>query len=161
MRTITLITLFAFFLSSCANNTPNYNGITPKNLGVNRCGLHKDEMLFGLAGRYRGDVNGTIDEDGDNEISPEEAFSTWDFNQLTLVLESGIEWDSYVWTNIDTCYKFTMIPGEFYEDSSQGLLWKTCRDFAYKVKNNKGVEIGRVDKNTACRNFGTHQWIVM
>lgn len=161
MRTTIFVTLFSLILSSCSNNTPNYKGVTPSTVGYHRCGIKDNSVTSNVATYYRGPVNGTIDEDGDKQISPEEAFSTWDFNQLVTVLESGIEWDSYVWTNIDTCYHFTIIAGEFYEDSSQGLLWKTCRDFALKVKDNKNKVIGRIDRNTACRNFGTHQWIVL
>lgn len=153
--------IVCFVMSSCANNKINYKGVTTKNIGTNRCGIKNDDLTMNVASYDRGPVNGTIDEDMDSSISVEEAFSTWDFKQVVRVLESGIEWDSYVWTNLDTCYYFTMIPGDFYEDPNQELLWKTCRDFAVKVKDNKGKVIGSIDQNTACRNFGTHRWIVL
>lgn len=160
-KSIAIVCILSLLSFSCSNNKPNYKGVTPKSVGINRCGIKDDQKTLTVSQYYRGPVNGGHDDDQDGHISATESFAYWDFQQLTMVLESGIEWDTYTWTNIDTCYFFTVIAGEFYEDSSQPLLWTTCRDFAFKVKDNLGKNLGGIDKNTACRNHGTHQWVVL
>lgn len=108
----------------------------------------------------RGPIDGGFDENKDGKISSDEAFTSWDFFQITRVLHSGLEDQAYKWTNIDTCYRFEMKAGDFYEDKSQKAIWQTCRDITIDVYSPEKQFIG-TEKTKGCRNFATHEWDIL
>lgn len=127
------------------------------NFGTSKCGV-PTEVYRSVKAKQRGPVDGGYDEDGDGKVSHIEAFTTWDFLQTESVLHSGIEYQEYTWTNIDTCYKFSVTAFDFYEDKSQPVLWQTCRKFRFHVIDPDGNRIGGSKEQVGCRNFGTHDW---
>lgn len=125
----------------------------------NTCGLTQD--LYSKVKQYnRGPNNGAIDDNQDGIVDQFEAFSYWDFEQLTRVFQSGEPQQEYRWANIDTCYVFNVKALDNFEDPSQGILYQTCREFTYQVISPAGKEIG-VGAGQACRNFATHRWEIL
>lgn len=146
---------------STINDVPNYNGITLDTMGRNRCGLPQLLVEAVVTKYYRGPVDGAYDENGDGKIDQDEAFTGWDFNQLHIVLRQGKDNKPITWTNVDTCYKFEVTPHQYFEDPSQKIVWQTCREFSYKVYNNKKVYLGSRNNIVACRNIATHDWQIL
>ena len=111
-----------------------------------------------LLQRNRGFQNGAQDTNRDGRVDYHESFGQWDFWQIEMVLQQGTEHKEYFWTNIDTCYTFHTVAGDFFEDKSKGVLYESaCRKFTVKVYNDKDQYLG-MEQNQACRNFGTHKW---
>lgn len=125
------------------------------------CGL-PSATVYSLRKRERGPVNGGYDENKNGTIETEEAFTRWDFNQIHDVMQYGSEANIYQWTNIDTCYQFTVMPSAFQEDPSNDPLWRTCRRFYFVVRNAVGDElVVGTTSGYACRNFATRRWMIV
>ena len=121
-----------------------------------RCGVDPLKVQ-NLLKRDRGQLNGAIDSNQDGKIDYYETFAEWDFMQIEMVLQQGVEFQEYKWTNIDTCYAYDIKATGFYEDKTKGVLYMTCRNFVATAYNPAGRMVGS-EKNTACRNFATHKW---
>jgi len=147
-----LLAKLAFFY--CCSHILSACQTTPKS-----CGL-SSHQVSALLSMDRGPIDGGFDENKDGRISSDEAFTTWDFLQITRVLHSGLEDQDYKWTNIDTCYQFTMRAGNFYEDKSQKAIWQTCRDITVDIYSPEKQFIG-TEKAKGCRNFSTHEWDIL
>lgn len=115
------------------------------------------QTSLSLLSRDRGPVNGGTDENNDGDVDGLEAFTSWDFSQILRVLKSGTEDQPYQWTNIDTCYQFGMIAGDFFEDESMPKFYQTCRNFTVTVATPTGQVIGSQSAK-GCRNFATFEW---
>lgn len=160
MQIIIVLFVCVFLIACGPNNKPNYKGVTLKDVGKNRCGV-SDEITQRVLIKYiRGPVDGAFDENKDGQIDLNESFTNWDFNQTILVLMQGVDEKTISWTNLDTCYRFSITPHEFYENTRNKPIWQTCRSFTYSVKNNEGKIIGR-DAGKACRNFVTFEWVIL
>ena len=141
-----LFIIIALNLSGCAITNSN-------------CGLPTD--LYSKVKQYnRGPINGASDDNNDGKIDQYEAFGHWDFEQLFRIMKAGETNLHYTWTNIDTCYVFNVKAFEYFEDQQQGILYQTCREFAYQVIDPEGNNVG-YGAGQACRNFATHRWEVL
>jgi hypothetical protein len=124
------------------------------------CGV-PNHVVSSLRAKERGPVDGGYDENGDGKVDYVEAFTMWDYAQTLSTINSGIEHQTYTWTNIDTCYKFYLTPMDFFEDETQPILWQTCRRFALNVIDQDGNHIGGNLNHVGCRNFGTREWTII
>ncbi len=107
-----------------------------------------------------GPLNGGFDENGDGYVDQFEAFSHWDFEQINRVLNAGKENTRYNWTNINTCYKFSVTPKQYVDMLSPGVLYPTCRQFTYQVFESNEDILGN-GSNIACRHFINHRWEIL
>ncbi len=151
MKYTTLIVVIVIQSLAACSTSPSF--------GSSYCGGKIDSYkAANLKQRYRGADNGAQDTDRDGRIDFHESFSQWEFMQIDMVLQQGVEYKPYFWTNIDTCYSFRVVAGDFYEDKSKGVLYESaCRKFTVEVEDADGNYLGS-EKNHACRNFGTHRW---
>lgn len=147
MNKLIHITIILTLLTSGCSSSP---------ATASRCGVDSLKVQ-NLLKRDRGQLNGAIDDNRDGRIDYYESFAEWDFMQIEMVLQQGTEFQEYKWTNIDTCYAYDIKATDFYEDSTKGALYMTCRNFVATAYNPDGRMIGS-EKNTACRNFATHKW---
>lgn len=140
------------------NNTPNFDSVSIGDVGKNRCDL-PNELVTSILTKYqnRGNVNGAYDEDQNGIIDVDESFTVWDFHQLIYLIRRSKSNKTKTWTNVDTCYKFSIILLEYYEDKTQKAIWQTCRKFIYSVSDNLGKHVGQ-KLGKACRNFSTKNW---
>jgi len=125
------------------------------------CGV-KSDIVNQITSAFpnRISTDGGYDENGDGRVDTIESVTTWDFFQMTRVLNQGVEFKQYHWTNIDTCFKFKMIGENYYEDKTKPIVWRTCRTFTYNVMDHLGNPLGSTSGH-ACKNFGTHQWKIL
>lgn len=140
---------FLLIIISGCQSAPNYCGV-------------KSNIVKSLISNYpdRGPVNGGYDENNDGIVDELEAFSSWDFSQVNRVLQSGVEHKKYSWVNIDTCYQFSIIASDFYDDTSMPVFYQTCRNFDVYVNSSSNFFLGKIDAK-ACRNFANHQWEIL